>query len=98
MYDYDIPERTVTLTFDEYRDLVTRTHSAADADLSFNDLDVFAFTLMEDEDRSDYELSVAMEWLHYRCKPIEKVGEWCAIMRDLEYQLKRIYKTFKEGD
>lgn len=114
MHTYDTSEGTVTLTINEYADLVYQASKVEaliacgcdklpevqeamlrlmhqDLPFSMQELDVVAFRIMEDEEASDYILSVAYEWLQMRCKPIpDNVAEWCAIMRDLEDQLTRI--------
>ena len=66
-------------------------------DFSFDELTVTALAIMQDEERDDYELMVASEWLHYLplCRKME-AAEWAAIMRDVETQLKAIIK--KEND
>lgn len=115
MRTYDIPEGTVTLTINEYADLVYDS-AKLEALISWGvsewdgyepcmrdfcehlshtmlEHDIIAFRIMNDEEASDYACSVAYEWLQMRCKPIpDKVGEWCAIMRDLEFQLERLQK------
>jgi len=60
-------------------------------DYSLDELTAAALAMMLDEERSDYELMVASEWLRYLplCHKM-KVAEWAAIMRDLEVQLKAI--------
>lgn len=67
-------------------------------DFSFDELTVTALAIMQDEERDDYELMVASEWLHYLplCRKME-AAEWAAIMRDLEDQLKAIIDE-KEND
>ena len=115
MYSYDTSEKTVTLTINEYADLVYDSAKLAALDSwgvsdwsgyepcmrdfseksshTMDEHDIIAFSIMNDKDASDYACSVAYEWLQMRCKPIpNKVGEWCAIMRDLEFQLDRFQK------
>ena len=119
MEDYNIDKGTVTITIDEFRDLVadaTRfrylwrygvdnwdgyeeamSEFTGDREYSFDELTAAALGMMQDEERDDYELMVASEWLHYL--PLShkmKAGEWAAIMRDLEDQLKAIIR--KEND
>lgn len=118
MYDYDIPERHVTLTFDEYRDLVADAslyhalknaidpdkfaeiayYHCSDTNLNFYELDLFAFSLMEDEDGDDYELSVAYQWLQHRCETPKQLDTWCTIISDLAEQLIDIYKIHQKED
>lgn len=69
----------------------------SDRDYSMDELTAAALGMMQDEERDDYELMVASEWLHYLplCHKM-KAAEWAAIMRDLEDQLKAIIE--KEND
>lgn len=67
-----------------------------DRDYSLYELTVLAFNIANDEDANDYELGVAYQWLqHMKQRYKMSVGDWCAIMPDLEEQLKAI--AAKEG-
>lgn len=116
MKQYNIEAGTVTLSINDYCDLVAdqgllrtlyRNHltqwdnySAAlikyhtGFDLSFNELNGFALRLMRDMDADDYTLTVASEWLRHQLafEGTKNFGEWVAISRDLEQQLKEIYR------
>ena len=108
MVDYNLEKQTVTLTIDEFADLVansTAAHlqqahprqgmaGARDGKLTIPELEVFALRLMEDENESDYNLYIASAWLHHHIalREADNIAEWVAVARDLEQQLQLIYQ------